>query len=57
MLDWIAIASTCGLALIVGVGLVLWERYEVERLARERLLRRVPRRGRAVSVRSDRRVA
>jgi hypothetical protein len=46
MVDWIAIGSACGLAAIVGVGFVLWERYESERLARARLHRRIPRRQR-----------
>jgi hypothetical protein len=46
MVDWIAIGSAGGLAAIVGVGFVLWERYESERLARARLQRRIPRRQR-----------
>ena len=36
MVDWIAILSACGLAAIVGLGFVLWERYETERLGRAR---------------------
>jgi hypothetical protein len=46
MVDWIAILSACGLAAIVGLGFVLWERYESERLGRARLQRRIPRRQR-----------
>jgi hypothetical protein len=57
MVDWIAIASACGLAVTVGLGFLLWERYEADRLARERLRRRVPRRGRSVAVGVDRRAA
>jgi hypothetical protein len=45
MVDWIAILSASGLAAIVGLGFVLWERFESERLARARLQRRrIPRR-------------
>jgi hypothetical protein len=36
MVDWMAIAGTCGLTAAIGVGFVLWERYEAQRLARER---------------------
>jgi hypothetical protein len=43
MVDWIGIVSACGLAAIVGLGFVMWERYEGQRLARERLQRRLPR--------------
>jgi hypothetical protein len=58
MVDWIAIGSACGLAAIVGVGFVLWERYEDERLARARLHRRIPRRPRrALPFDSGRRAA
>jgi hypothetical protein len=58
MVDWIGIVSACGLAAVVGVGFVLWERYETERRARCRLQRRVPRRaGQVVVVDSDRRAA
>jgi hypothetical protein len=47
MVDWIAILSASGLAAIVGLGFVLWERYESERLDRARLQRRrIPRRQR-----------
>jgi hypothetical protein len=59
MVDWIGIVSACGLAAVVGVGFVLWERYEAGRLARCRLQRRVlRRRGRVVvAVDSERRAA
>jgi hypothetical protein len=58
MVDWIGIVSACGLAAVVGVGFVLWERYEAGRLARCRPQRRVPgRRGRVVVVDSERRAA
>ena len=59
MVDWLAVVSVCVLASLVGLGFVLWERYESERLARERLRRRVPRRRRPVPfhARIDRRAA
>jgi hypothetical protein len=57
MVDWIAIAITCGLTGVVGLAFVLWERYETERLTRERLRRRIPRRRRPASVGFDRRAA
>jgi hypothetical protein len=57
MVDWIAIGSACGLAVLVGAGFVLWERYEAQRLARERLRRRIPRHGRPGPVSADRRAA
>jgi hypothetical protein len=57
MVDWIAIAIACGLAGAVGLAFVLWERYEAERLTRERLRRRIPRRRRSVPVGIDRRAA
>jgi protein-S-isoprenylcysteine O-methyltransferase Ste14 len=44
MVDWVAIISACGLAAVIGLGFVFWERYENERLGRERFRRRVPRR-------------
>jgi hypothetical protein len=47
MVDLIAIGSACGLAVIVGLGFVVWERYESERLARARLEHRALRRRRA----------
>jgi hypothetical protein len=57
MVDWIAIALACGLAAVVGLAFVLWERYEAERLMRERLRRRIPRRRRPLPVGIDRRAA
>jgi hypothetical protein len=57
MVDWIAIAITCGLTGAVGLAFVLWERYETDRLTRERLRRRIPRRRRPASVGIDRRAA
>jgi hypothetical protein len=36
MVDWMAIAGACGLTAAIGVGLVLWEHYEDQRLARSR---------------------
>jgi hypothetical protein len=44
MADFIGIVSACGLAALVGLGFVMWERYEDTKLARERIRRRVPRR-------------
>jgi hypothetical protein len=44
MVDWIAILSACSLAAVIGLGFVLWERHENDRLGRERLQRRLPRR-------------
>jgi hypothetical protein len=44
MADFIGIVSACGLAALVALGFVMWERYEDTRLARERMRRRVPRR-------------
>ncbi|HET7340325.1 MAG TPA: hypothetical protein VFL90_02600 [Methylomirabilota bacterium] len=41
MVDWMAIAGACGLTALVGVGFVLWEHYENQRAARERLRRRM----------------
>jgi hypothetical protein len=43
-MDWVTLVSACGLAAVIGVGFVLWERYENDRLARNRLHSRVPRR-------------
>jgi hypothetical protein len=43
-MDWVVLVSACGLAAIIGVGFVLWERYEDDRLARARLNGRMPRR-------------
>jgi hypothetical protein len=57
MVDWIAIAVACGLAGAVGLAFVLWERFEAERLTRDRLRRRIPRRRRPAPVDIDRRVA
>jgi hypothetical protein len=57
MVDWIGIVSACGLAVIVGLGFVMWERYESQRLARERLHRRIPRRRDLIPVRNGRRAA
>jgi len=53
MVDWLAIVSACALAALIGFGFVLWERYENERLARERLRRRVPRHRRPVPFETD----
>ena len=57
MVDWIAIVSACGMTGIVGLGFVLWERYESQRLARERLRRRIPRHRQPSAIRSVRRAA
>jgi hypothetical protein len=57
MVDWIAIAVACGLTGAVGLAFVLWERYEAERLTRERLRRRIPRRRRPTPIGIDRRAA
>jgi hypothetical protein len=57
MVDWLAILSACALTALVGFGFVLWERYEDDRLARERLRRRLPRRRRALPYDVDRRAA
>jgi hypothetical protein len=57
MVDWISIVTACGLAGVVGLGFVLWERYEGQRLTRERLRHRVPRYRQHVSARSGRRAA
>jgi hypothetical protein len=46
MVDWLAIASACILTALIGFAFVLWERYETERLARDRLRRRLSRRRR-----------
>ena len=40
MVDWMAIAGACGLTAAIGVGFVLWEQYEAQRLARDRHRRR-----------------
>ena len=48
MVDWLAIVSACVLTALIGFGFVVWERYENQRLARERLRRRMPRRRRPV---------
>ena len=40
MVDWMAIAAACALTALVGLGFVLWENYEAQRAARERLRRR-----------------
>jgi hypothetical protein len=53
MVDWLSIVSACVLTALIGFGFVLWERYENNRLARERLRRRVPRRRRPVPVDID----
>jgi hypothetical protein len=59
MVDWLAIGFACALAALIGVGFVLWERYENERLARARLRRRTPRRRhpRPVDTSADHRAA
>lgn len=59
MVDWLAIAFACALAALIGIGFVLWERYENERLARARLRRRIPRRRhpRPLDAGADRRAA
>jgi hypothetical protein len=59
MVDWLAIGFACALAALIGVGFVLWERYENERLARARLRRRTPRRrhSRPVDTSADHRAA
>jgi hypothetical protein len=59
MVDWLAIVFACVLAALIGVGFVLWERYENERLSRARLRRRIPRRRRprALDAGADRRAA
>jgi hypothetical protein len=57
MFDWLSIVSACGLTGLIGFGFVLWERYENNRLARERLRRRLPRRRRPVPFDIDRRAA
>jgi len=41
MVDWMAIAAACALTALVGLGFVLWENYEAQRAARERLRRRM----------------
>jgi hypothetical protein len=56
-MDWIGIVSACGLAVIVGLGFVVWESYESQQLARERLRRRLPRRTHPVPIRGGRRAA
>ncbi len=53
MVDWLAIVFACVLAALIGIGFVLWERYENERLARARLRRRIPRRRRPRSLDAD----
>ena len=40
MVDWMAIAAACALTAVVGLGFVLWENYEMQRAARQRLRRR-----------------
>ena len=40
MVDWMAIAAACALTAVIGLGFVLWEHYETQRLARERHRRR-----------------
>lgn len=40
MVDWLAIFSGSVLAVLLGLGFVLWERYDNERLARQRRRRR-----------------
>jgi hypothetical protein len=57
MMDWIRIVSACGLSAIVGLGFVVWERYESQRLARERLRRREQGRSQPLPVRPGRRAA
>jgi hypothetical protein len=42
MVDWMAIGSACVMTAVIGLGFVLWEHREDERLARERLRRRLP---------------
>jgi len=54
MMDWIAIVSACAMTGIVGLGFVVWERYEGQRLARERLHRRIPRRRHPWGIRAGR---
>jgi hypothetical protein len=64
MVDWLAIAIACMLTAAIGLGFVLWEHYEAQRLARARVRRRmaepalvrVPARHR-LDVRRDRRAA
>jgi len=46
MSDWIRVSSAFVLAALIGLGFVLWERYEDRRLARERLRRPFPGRNR-----------
>lgn len=41
MVDWMAIAAACALTAVIGLGFVLWENYETQRAARERLRRRM----------------
>ena len=41
MVDWMSIAAACGLAAAVGLGFVLWEQYEAQRVARASLRRRM----------------
>jgi hypothetical protein len=41
MVDWIAIAWASFLTAVIGVAVVLWERYEAVRLARVQARRRV----------------
>jgi hypothetical protein len=36
-----AIAAACALTAVVGLGFVLWENYEMQRAARQRLRRRM----------------
>jgi hypothetical protein len=40
MVDWLAIGSACVMTALIGLGFVLWEHREDERLARERPRRR-----------------
>ena len=54
MVDWLAVLSACVLAALLGLGFVLWERYDDERLARERLRRRSRGRRRSVPLDVDR---
>ena len=41
MVDWMAIAAACVLTAVIGLGFVLWERYETQRTSRERARRRM----------------
>jgi|RhiMetdeSRZDD1v2_1073273.scaffolds.fasta_scaffold36618_5 hypothetical protein len=57
MMDWIGIVSACGLAAVVGLGFVMWERFDSRRLTRERQRRRLPGRSHPLPIRPGRRAA